>query len=155
MNWRVSLHRKNGIPYISKRLRTYLCMRSASNAKTMHVCGTLRAVYNFEKWPGICQACHNEGEFISEIAFWIIIFQEHFLSLPSACGWAKLLRTEIGGRFYFIFVIVVHLSSNCFFGAFLSILEVYGRLVNFIDEFFDEIFDEFFDDFFSFNDCKL
>ena len=34
----------------------------------------------------------------------------YFSSLPSACGREKVLKTEIGVRFFFV---VIHLSSNC------------------------------------------
>ena len=50
----------------------------------------------------------------------------HFLSSPSACGRAELLRTEIGGFFLSAF-------TRCYFGITFIIF-----VTNFCDEFCDE-----------------
>ena len=77
-----------------------------------------------------------------------------FLSLPSTCGRAKLLRTEITP----VFISFRHLSSlvsELFFvhtycnDNFFD--EVFWRsfLAKFFDKLFDEFFDKFFDEFFD------
>ena len=73
---------------------------------------------------------HTQHITMTRIAIFSPNINELFLSLPSACGQA---RTKIGGRF------VLHLSSNCVSGAFLSLLEV-KFLTNFLTIFFDNFF---------------
>ena len=88
-----------------------------------------------------------------------------FLSLPSACGRAKLLRTQIGiTQMEVIYRFCSDLPNKCF----SLLLGVLGRmfltnllanifwriffdeffLTNYFEEFFEEFFDDFFDEFF-------
>jgi hypothetical protein len=64
-----------------------------------------------------------------------------FLSLPSACGQEKLLRTKL--------CLFVRLTFALFLkNAFLSFLEVCITMVKFLTIFLTNIFDGFFDEFF-------
>ena len=72
-----------------------------------------------------------------------------FLSSPSACGRAKLLKTEIGGRF------CRASTLKLFFWCFVELASgmICIPMVKFLTNIFDEVLTNFFDE--CFNECTM
>ena len=88
----------------------------------------------------------HEGRYFYILVLFGSDLKRWFLSLPSVCGRAKLLRTEIGiTQMEVIYRFCSDLLNYCF-SLLLGVLEVIWT--NNFDKFFDELVDRFFWEFF-------